>query len=86
WARPLADGTFALALFNADDEEQAVRVSFADLGLVGAWAVRDLWRQADEGVFDAAYSVSVPGHATHLVKLTPQKGAGLAPGVRDIRR
>jgi len=86
WARPLADGTFALALFNADDEEQTVRVSFADLGLVGAWAVRDLWRQADEGVFDAAYSVSVPGHATHLVKLTPQKGAGLAPGVRDIRR
>ena len=61
--------------------------SIAEVEFYGqTWAVRDLWRQKDEGVFDTSYSVSVPGHATHLVKLTPQKGAGLLPGVRDIRR
>lgn len=85
WARPLADGSMALALLNADEEEQIVTVPFAKLGLRGTWAVRDLWRQADEGTFADAYAASVPGHATHLVKFSPRAGAGLKPCLRDIR-
>ena len=85
WARPLADGSMALALLNVDEEEQIVTVPFAKLGLRGAWAVRDLWRQADEGTFADAYAASVPGHATHLVKFSPRAGAGLKPCLRDIR-
>ncbi len=85
WARPLADGTMAFALVNADDLEQVVTVPFAKLGMRGAWKVRDLWRQSDVGEVADAYAVSVPGHATHLVKLTPCEGAGLKPCLKDIR-
>ena len=85
WARPLADGSMAFALLNANEEEQIVTIPFAKLGLRGKWAVRDLWRQADEGTFADAYAASVPGHATHLVKFSPREDAGLKPCLRDIR-
>jgi len=85
WARPLADGTMAFALMNIDDSEMTVSFIFKDLGMRGKWKVRDLWRQKDEGTFEGSYSVSVPGHATHLVKFTPEEGAGLKPCLKDIR-
>lgn len=85
WARPLSDGSMAFALLNADDEEKIITIPFARLGMRGKWACRDLWRQRDEGVFADAYSFSVPGHATHLIKLSPCEGAGLKPCLKDIR-
>lgn len=85
WARPLADGAIAFALLNADDGEKTLEIPFRKLGMRGVWAVRDLWRQKDEGVFEECYRASVPGHATHLVKLSPRKGAGLKPCLKDIR-
>ena len=85
WARPLAGSSMAVALLNADDEEKVVTVPFAKLGMRGKWSLRDLWRQRDEGVFGDVYAVSVPGHATHLVKFTPVGDAGLKPCLRDIR-
>ena len=85
WARPLADGSMAFALLNADDEEQKIRFDFAALGISGKWRVRDLWRQSDEGVFSHEYGVSVPGHATHMARLFPLEGAKLKPCLKDIR-
>jgi len=85
WARPLADGSMAFALLNADEEDRTVLIPFRKLGLRGRWAVRDLWRQKDEGVFEEGYAATVPGHATHLVKLSPRDGAGLKPCLADIR-
>ena len=85
WARPLADGSIAFAMLNGDEEEKGFSIPFAKLGMRGRWKVRDLWRQRDDGTFGESYSASVPGHATHLVKLTPVDGAGLKPCLRDIR-
>lgn len=85
WARPLADGSIAFALLNADDEEKTISIPFARLGMRGKWSVRDLWRQKDEGVLADVYSFSVPGHATHLVKFSPREGARLKPCLKDIR-
>ena len=85
WARPLADGSIAFALLNADEDEKGMAIPFEKLGMRGKWKVRDLWRQSDVGTFADAYSASVPGHATHLVKLTPAEGAGIKPCLRDIR-
>ena len=85
WARPLADGSIAFAMLNADEEEKGFSIPFAKLGMRGRWKVRDLWRQRDDGTFVESYFASVPGHATHLVKLTPAEGAGLKPCLRDIR-
>ena len=85
WARPLADGSMAFALLNAGTEDASIPIPFAKLGMKGKWAVRDLWRQKDEGEFEDCYAATVPGHATHLVKLSPREGAGLKPCLKDIR-
>jgi len=85
WMRPLADGSLAAGLYNRGLKEIEIAVDFAALGLEGAWAVRDCWRQADEGVATGRYVRSVPGHATHLVRLVPQAGARLRAGLCDVR-
>ena len=85
WARPLADGSIAAALVNLSPFEQNVLFCLKKAGMEGTWKVRDLWRQRDEGDVKTGYRVSVPGHATHLVKLTPCDGAGLRKGLADVR-
>ena len=57
----------------------------ASLGLEGSWRIRDLWRQQDVGIASGSYSAEVFSHATTLVRLFPQPGAGLRKGMRDIR-
>ncbi len=83
WARPLADGSIAAGLLNRGIGEIEVPLHLSAFGLEGEWRVRDCWRQKDEGAFKGTYSRSVPGHATHLVRLTPGVGAWLR--TRDVR-
>ena len=85
WARPLADGAIAVAIVNLSPYEQEGCFDLARNGLTGTWRVRDVWRNDDVGTVTRAYAASVPGHATVLLKLTPQAGAGLRPGMADIR-
>lgn len=85
WARPLADGSIAAGLYNKSPAEQTVTLDMEALGIMCKWTVRDVWRQADIGVFLGKYSCSVPGHATHLVKLTPTDCGRLREGMKDIR-
>lgn len=85
WARPLSDGSIAVALVNLSPYEQNVLFCLNKAGMEGTWRVRDLWRQRDEGNATAGYRVSVPGHATHLVKFVPGAGARLRKGMSDIR-
>ena len=85
WAKPMSDGSLVFALFNTCAFPMPVAVDFASLGLEGSWRVRDLWRQQDVGVVSGSYSAEVFVHATHLVRLFPQPGAGLRKGTRDIR-
>ena len=85
WAKPMHDGSLVFALFNTADDATRIAIDYDSLGLEGKWLVRDLWRQKDEGIYGIRYSVEVPGHATHLVRLFPKEDAGLAEGVRDIR-
>ena len=69
WLRPLANGDYAAGLFNKGLEEREIAFELAEAGLSGAYLVRDVWRQADEGRFDGRYSASVPGHYVHFVRL-----------------
>ncbi|HET9948999.1 MAG TPA: glycoside hydrolase family 27 protein, partial [Longimicrobiales bacterium] len=71
WARPLADGSIAVGLFNRDEMDMTVRVTWADLGITGKQKVRDLWRQRDLGEFADGFSSMVPRHGTVFVKVTP---------------
>jgi len=83
WARPLADGSIAAGLFNKGLKESEIAFDMATAGMEGEWKVRDCWRQKDEGSFKGVYKAQVYGHATHLVRFIPGKGAKLS--VRDIR-
>ena len=72
WARPLADGSLAVGLFNRDEMDMPVSVRWSELGIKGKQTVRDLWRQKDLGTFDNEFSRVVPRHGTLFVKLTPR--------------
>jgi len=76
WVRTLANGDLAVALVNRAPYAHEISVSLTELGTVGPRRVRDLWRQADEGVADARLIYVVPPHATKLVRLAKAKDCG----------
>jgi len=69
WARPLADGTMAVGLFNRAPVEQGVSVNWSQLGVSGSQQVRDLWRHRDVGTFANGFTAMVPRHGVVLVKV-----------------
>ncbi|MCX7820012.1 MAG: NPCBM/NEW2 domain-containing protein [Kiritimatiellae bacterium] len=71
WARPLADGSVAVGLFNLDEEPLEVEVRWGEVGIAGAWAVRDLWRGQDLGVSTNGWSMTVARHGAEMLRLTP---------------
>jgi alpha-galactosidase len=69
WARPLADGTRAVGLFNRGLQAAPVTVRWRDVGVTGRQVVRDLWQQRDLGTFADAFTAPVPAHGAVLVKM-----------------
>ncbi len=69
WARPLADGAWAVGLFNRGPLPANVKVAWADLKLGGPQPVRDLWRQRDLGTHADGYQTAVPSHGAVLLKV-----------------
>ena len=70
WARPLADGSQAVAMFNRGRKDAVVEISWRKLGLSGPQRVRDLWQRRDLGSFDGRYSASIPGHGAAFLKIS----------------
>ena len=70
WARPLSDGSVAVALVNRYPLSREIAIDFKDVGIVGGecW-VRNLWTQKCEGKHTGFYAAAVPPHATILVKV-----------------
>jgi alpha-galactosidase len=69
WARPLADGSVAVAFFNKGDQSAAVAVSWEQLGLEGPRQVRDLWWHENVGRANNNYVVFLQPHTSLLLKL-----------------
>lgn len=69
WARPLADGSQAVSLFNLGDTPATVTVKWSDLKITGKKTVRDLWRQKDLGKFKGELSLTVAPHGAEMVKI-----------------
>jgi hypothetical protein len=65
----LADGDFAVGMVNLYPISRKFHFRFEDAGLAGSFKVRDVWRQADEGVFKDAYCVDLPPHATKVIRI-----------------
>ncbi|RYZ58154.1 MAG: hypothetical protein EOP08_16545 [Proteobacteria bacterium] len=72
WARPLADGSYAVALFNRGSSRTNIGANWQrDLGISGAPKVRDLWRRRDLGNKSGGYSAAVPAHGAMLFRVSP---------------
>lgn len=48
----------------------AVSATWADLGLSGIQAVRDLWREKDLGVFEGRHAALVGRHGVALLRVS----------------
>lgn len=65
WAKPLHDGTYAVALYNAGMDTNEITLNF-DL-LNKSWTsvtMRDLWAHKDLGTFSTSFSTQVESHGT----------------------
>ena len=72
-AKPLADGSLAVGLFNLSEEERSMAVTWAELQIEGKQTVRDVWRQKGAGAVDEIYEAAVARHGVALVRLQPKK-------------
>ena len=84
WAKPMVDGSVAVALFNQREGEMEVSVSWHEIGLdPGPAVVRDLWRHedsrhVDDGSYATRLSRKVPGHGVVMLRVTPVPDQGIA--------
>jgi len=84
WLKTLADGSYALGLFNVgdfgqtpqsyfrwgDEKPTAFTLDFSKIGLKGALKLRDLWLQKELGTFNGNFQTSIPHHGVILLKLS----------------
>lgn len=73
WAKPLADGTVALAVFNRGDQAAAIDLQPSDAGFAHVTSLRDLWRHAN--LPPATRSFDVPAHGAAMVRVSGQRPA-----------
>ncbi|MEV8289935.1 glycoside hydrolase family 27 protein [Streptomyces niveus] len=62
-------GKRAVVLLNRSDKAAARTVTFADAGLTGDVAVRDVRARAGRGTHSGSYTVTVPAHGTAFLTL-----------------
>jgi alpha-galactosidase len=68
--KPLADGSTVLAVFNRDEQKEAVvPVSWEELGLEGPQAIRDLWRHRELGNRDKGLKVRLSPSGCAVLRL-----------------
>jgi alpha-galactosidase len=69
WAKPLADGGYAVGLFNRGGDTAKVSAKWSDLGIKGSHKVRDLWKHQDLGKVADEYAANVPSHGVVMVRI-----------------
>ena len=69
WKRPLADGSYAVGIFNLGDSDDTVDFSsyFGKLGIGNLTYARDLWRQKDISTSDTRYFI--PSHGVKFIRI-----------------
>ncbi len=71
WAKPLADGSRAVILFNRESQPAKIYANWKDIWLQPKPAkVRDLWAERDLGNFRDSFSAVVEPHGIVMIKVT----------------
>lgn len=68
WARPLADGSKAVGIFNRHPRPMTETVDFSRLGFHGAVHARDIW-EAKDLTISAPQTFTIPGHGVILLRV-----------------
>ncbi len=74
WAKPLADGSIVVGMFNLGERlQRRVTVAWESIGLHSQrpCKVRDLWKHEDLGIMQGDFSTRVDGHDVVMVRITP---------------
>jgi alpha-galactosidase len=73
WARPLADGSRAVILFNRSAKPATIAVAWPEIGLTSRVAaeVRDLWAHQDLGRKTGRFAATVAPHGVMMVTVKP---------------
>jgi alpha-galactosidase len=72
WARPLADGSEAVGLFNRDQSDLKITLDLKMLGINGSARLRDMWKHQDLGSLSGSYSAVLPKHGVVMLKVSNQ--------------
>ena len=70
WAKPLADGSVAVAFFNTGTRTTAVAVNWDQLGISGPQLARDLWWRENLGTANNNYRVVLTAGTSMLLKFS----------------
>ena len=73
WARPLANGDVALAIFNFSDDETFLRgisLHLKEAGAGNGWKARDVWAGKDLGRINDDHPFTLQPHASLVLRLS----------------
>jgi len=70
WAKPLADGSQAVGLFNRGESQLNITLDLQKIGFVGPGRLRNLWDHRDLGPVGGSYTASVPKHGVVILKVS----------------
>jgi alpha-galactosidase len=68
-AKPMADGSVAIGLFNLSSAPLTMSVDWKDIGLGSHAKVRDVWYQKNLGRFSNGFSSQVAPHDVFLIRV-----------------
>jgi alpha-galactosidase len=77
WAKRLADGGVALALFNRGDAPVTMTATPQDAGFTAFAGLRDVWRGVDLAAADTTFTV--PAHGTVLLRVQGKRTVAPEP-------
>jgi alpha-galactosidase len=70
WARPLADGSQAVGLFNRGESALKITLDLKTIGASASSKLRDLWAHKDLGSVQDSYAAEVPKHGVVFLKVS----------------
>ncbi len=73
WAKPLADGSWAVGLYNVSEDPKLMSISWSELGITGDWTIRNLWSQRNVGRSSKQFQARVGRHGVILVRLSKSR-------------
>lgn len=69
----LADGGYAMGIFNLNGQTTSFDLKPELLKLTGTYVLRDVWKQQDEGSLNELHTIKIAPHGTKLYKLSKKK-------------